>query len=77
MYYKTLHERLTRCGWTIEKEYKNGTICIVEYTHERRWPLTDYGTIRVHAFPKKDGTPGRIFGTWLENDTCTSAFVPH
>ena len=77
MWYKTLHERLTHCEWTIEKEYNNGTLCVVEYTHKKSWPLTDYGTIRVHAFPKKDGLPGRVLGTWFDNDTCVSFIIPY
>lgn len=61
MWYKTLHKRLTCLGWTISKEYKNGPLCVVEYLHTKTFPFDNYGTFTIHAFPKKDGSPGQVF----------------
>lgn len=76
MYYKTLHKRLMRYGWTISMECTNGSLWAVEYTQAKHRPLSDYGRVILWALPKKDGTPGRVISAWLDENSCTSAFKP-
>lgn len=77
-WYKTLHERLTRCGWTVTKYYAPNDAdnvclgwCFIEFTNGKAWPFDNCGTVHVAADPKKDGTPGRIRKIWLDGvSTC-------
>lgn len=76
MWYKTLHERLMRCGWTIvdeshESERGEWGRLIPHYIkYERPGKDFPFDTVEITANSNKNGSPGRITGIWCNGIRC-------
>lgn len=72
MYYKTLANRLTRCGWEITDEGHGGNIYphYFKYDHPADESRDNRNTIEMVTASNKDGTPGKILKLWQGGRPC-------
>lgn len=72
MYFKTMHEKLIKCGWIVIDEAHNGDLIdhYFKYTHPSATIPDDCTPIELTAASKKDGTPGRITNIWQNGRKC-------
>lgn len=72
MYYKTLANRLTRCGWEITDEGHGVNIYphYFKYDHPADKSRDNLNTIEMVTASNKDGTPGKILKLWQGGRPC-------
>lgn len=72
MFYKTLSERLSRCGWVVTDESHGGNIYphYFKYDHPADESRDSSNTIEMVCASNKNGSPGRILKLWQGGKPC-------